>query len=220
MNPYIMRTGGLPDRVYMRVSGLSAADAQILAEHTVVVARSIAPKLSGVSSSRFEPVSGPGFFGVRWAQHRVWFQEVGAKAFTMRSLSGKTIPMWIDDPTGKTRQENPKAPTRITASGRNQVLIFRRAAKQGQRKIAVRDGVRVDVPASYPGAPGRIGARETMRPSTTRGRVGGQIARGNVGVRWRHPGLWARGFLNEALYRVAETNGLRGQVYASTGTVV
>jgi hypothetical protein len=117
----------------------------------------------------------------------VWFQERGISAFTMWSLAGKTIPMWVDDPSGSEREKNPRARTRITFSGKVQVLIFRKA--------------------TAPGAPGRISRREAGRPFTTAGRVAGAIARGNVGVKWRHPGLAPRRFLNHAMSVAARRGG-------------
>jgi hypothetical protein len=130
----------------------------------------------------------------------------------MYALAGKTIPMWVDDPTGTERQKNPKAKLRTTLSGKTQVLIFRRAAQLGQTKttrtkVAGQWQSRT-VPMSYPGAPGRIGRREAGRPLTTPGRTGGQVAMGNVGVRWRHPGLAPRKFLNRAMVTAAQENGI------------
>ena len=54
-----------------------------------------------------------------------------------------------------------------------------------------RNGVvmKVSVPVSYPEAPGRIVRREAPRPMTRPGAARWQVARGNVGVRWRHPGI-------------------------------
>lgn len=153
----------------------------------------------------------------------VWFQENGIKAFTMNNLQGKTIPMWIDDPTGQERGKNPKAKTRTTASGKTQVLIFRKAAVKGQRKTVTRRGPggvtrQVDVPMSYPGAPGRIGVREASKPHTTPGKVAGAIARGNSGVRWRHPGLSPRFFLNNALTMAAQNAGILPiRIYVTDG---
>lgn len=210
----------VPDRIYMVVKGLNYADARDLAHAAVLVAQHVSPKLSTASSGRFEPIWGDDYFGVRWVDRYVWSQERGIRAFTMRRLAGKTVPMWIDDPTGQLRRENPRAQTRLTASGRAQTLIFRRAAREGQRKTVVRDGVRVDVPASYPGAPGRIALREARRPWTSAGRVGGRIARGNVGVRWRHPGLTPRGFLRRGLMETAARHGIPpGPILASLGAV-
>jgi len=86
---------------------------------------------------------------------------------------------------------------------------------KGQRKVQYRTdrktGIKrivADKPASYPGAPGRIGVRESGRPNTTQGRVAGAVARGNSGVRWRHPGLAPRLFLNNALTLAAQRNGI------------
>jgi len=119
----------------------------------------------------------------------------------MRSLAGKTIPMWVNDPTGSEAAKNPRAKTRTTDDGRKQILIFRRAAPIGQRKTSVRmvNGLltRTSVPASYPGAPGRIAVNRSQGMIRRgdgidgEGRAG-QIATKNVGVRWRHPGLDAR----------------------------
>jgi hypothetical protein len=50
--------------------------------------------------------------------------------------------------------------------------------------------------------------REAARPWTTAGRAGGQIARGNIGVRWRHPGLAPRKFLNKGMVQAALENGI------------
>jgi hypothetical protein len=141
----------------------------------------------------------------------------------MHRLAGKVIPMWINDPSGKEQQANPKARTRLTQDGRRQVLIFRRAANPGQRKMVTRrvgsNEVQVSVPMSFPGAPGRIARREPAAPDTPLGRLGGQVARGNVGVRWRHPGTFARFFLREGLLQAAYTHGLEpgAIMYASDG---
>ena len=202
----------VPNRLVMVAQDLPAWRAQRAAKHAVVIARTLAPKLTGMSSRNFKPVYGPGYFGLGWQDDYVWFQAMGIKAFTMNSLAGKTIPMWIDDPTGQQQRDNPRAETRRTASGKTQVLIFRRAAHFGQRKTIVRNGIRTSVPMSYPGAPGRIALREAARPDTRAGKVGGQIAPGNVGVRWRHPGLasssfvhrgWGASFLHEGISRAA-----------------
>jgi hypothetical protein len=48
--------------------------------------------------------------------------------------------------------------------------------------------------------------------------VGGQIGAGNVGVRWRHPGLRSAQFLNSAIARSAfEAGFLIQTVYACDG---
>jgi hypothetical protein len=129
----------------------------------------------------------------------VWFQEQGIRAFTMWSLKGKVIPMWVDDPTGTEREKNPKAQTRVTLSGKTQILIFRRATN--------------------PGAPGRIAKREAPQPWTTAGRRPGAHARGNVGVKWRHPGLAPRKFLNHAVGAAARWGGIEPErIYAADRT--
>lgn len=202
-----------PDRLVMMVDGLGGPRARNMANTAVREARRVMPKLTGRSASRLFPLYGSGFFGLGWADQWVWFQEQGIRPFTMFSLAGKTIPMWVDDPTGTEREKNPRAQTRITLSGKTQVLIFRRAAMPGQRitkRRKVADGTWEDysAPASYPGAPGRIGKRETGRPMTAPGRIPGAIARGNVGVRWRHPGLAPRRFLNHAMSLAAMQGGI------------
>jgi hypothetical protein len=185
-----------PDRLIMRVEGLSGSRARTLANAAVREARRVMPKLSGHASSRLFPLYGAGYFGIGWQDSYVWFQEQGIRSFTMFALAGKTIPMWVDDPTGTEREKNPKAKTRMTLSGKVQVLIFRKA--------------------TAPGAPGRIAKRETSRPFTSQGRVAGAIAKGNVGVKWRHPGLAPRRFLNHAVSLAAEQGGIAPRrIYAA-----
>lgn len=202
-----------PTRIYMRINELHAAEAFYVAQSAVEYAQTIAPKATGGSSAKFIPIWGEGYFGISWSDAHVWYQEMGIRPFTMNNLAGKTIPMWIDDPYGELRRKNPKAETRDLGGGRIQVHIFRRAALKGQRKtVKRRRNGRievVEVPASYPGAPGRIANREAARPWTTEGRIGGAIARRNIGVRWRHPGLHARFFLREGLRRAAVLHGLQ-----------
>lgn len=209
------RLSDRPDRILMLVPGLRPNRAHYAAVLAVQECRRKMPKMSGLAAKRLQPLYGKGFFGILWQDSYVWFQDHGINPFTMWSLAGKTIPMWIDDPTGQERQKNPKAKTRTTASGKIQVLIFRKAAPQGQRirryRLDPLTGQRViyeDRPASYPGAPGRIGLRESGRPLTREGRQGGRIAPGNVGVRWRHPGLDGRGFLNNAMTLAAQWSGI------------
>lgn len=196
----------LPTQMWAAVPSLSEDDAVDPAFMAVEVARFMAPKLTGDSSASFIPLVGEGQFGIGWEQAHVWYQDQGTRPFTMTSLAGKTIPMWIDDPTGKERADNPKAKTRTTASGKTQVLIFRRAANIGQRKTVDRPpkGL-VNVPASYPGAPGRIAKRHVGKPDTMPGKIGGHIAAGNVGVRWRNPGLHGRHFLEFGLREAARS---------------
>jgi hypothetical protein len=201
-----------PDRAIMVVDGLSLNQSKWMAATAVIYARAHAPKLTGVSASRITPLYGREHFGIRWADDRVWFQNAGVNPFVMRSLAGKTIPMWIDDPRGTERQKNPKAKVRTTESGRVQVLIFRRAAQMGARKDVTRrtGGISqtVSVPQSYPGAPGRISIREAPQPYTTQGRVGGRIARGNAGLRWYFPGLTPRNFIQNALIQACNLEGI------------
>jgi hypothetical protein len=196
----------------MVIDGLSLHDAKWLANVAVIFARAHAPKLTGVSASRIEPLYGKEHFGLRWADDRVWFQNAGVNPFVMRALAGKTIPMWIDDPSGTERQKNPKAKVRVTESGRTQVLIFRKAAQLGARKTVARrrGGVttQVTVPQSYPGAPGRITIREAGAPYTSPGRQPGRIARGNVGLRWYFPGLSPRNFIQNGLVQACNAAGI------------
>lgn len=209
-----MRIAATPDRLIMLVNGIGAARARMIANAAVREARKRIPKMSGQAGSRLFPVYGRGFFGIGFLDSYVWFQENGIKPFTMTSLAGKTIPMWIDDPTGTERLKNPKAKTRVTVSGKTQVLIFRRAAQIGAtrtrtRRDRVTGAIRRDTtPASYPGAPGRISVREVGTPWTRQGKVGGRIAPGNVGVRWRHPGLAPKKFLNFSLTVAAQRYGV------------
>lgn len=205
--------GNLPDRLLMHVPGLNRGIARVTAWVASEYAKENAPKLSGASSERFVGVAGEDYFGVRWAHSYVWFQEAGINPFTMRSLAGKTIPMWVEDHDGEERRKNPRIQTRVTADGRTQVLIFRRAAQIGQRKMAWRrrggEMRRVSVPASYPGAPGRINRRRGAGEVDEQGgRIGGQIARRNVGVRWRHPGLDPKNFIYKAMIDAAREYGL------------
>ena len=204
-----------PDRVIMLVPGLSGKKARLVANEAVRIARRNAPKMSGEGARRLQPMYGDGWFGIYFPDRYMWFQDHGIRAFTMNSLEGKTIPMWIDDPTGQERAKNPKAKTRTTASGKTQVLIFRKAARKGQRIVRTRTDPKTrikriveDRPASYPGAPGRIGIRESGKPNTTVGRVAGAIAKGNSGVRWRHPGISPRLFLNNGMTVAAQHHGI------------
>lgn len=203
-----------PDRLIVVIPGLNPGKARTIALEATRMARMRMPKLTGRSARRIQPLYGKGFFGIYFGDPVIWYQENGIRPFTMNHLQGKTIPMWIDDPTGTERAKNPKAKTRTTASGKVQVLIFRKAAMKGQRKVVKRrdkvsgEMVQTSVPMSYPGAPGRIASREAPSPRTRGGRLGGQIARGNVGVRWRHPGLAPRKFMNSSLTLAAGNNGV------------
>ena len=208
----------VPDRFYMAIPGIPDADARLVAEEAVKIAVQTAPRLSGRSSRGFRPIWGEGFIGIYFPDKYVFFQDQGINPFTMRRLAGKTIPMWVNDPTGEEERKNPKAQKRVTADGRRQVLIFRKAAPIGSRKTVVRNGQEVDVPRSYPGAPGRISMRHPADTVIRGSRVGGRIAKGNVGVRWRHPGLGRRGFLGASLRLAAELHGWPpGPIRDSTG---
>lgn len=210
-----MRLSETPDRVLMLVPGLSGKRARVVANDAVKIARRNAPKMTGDGARRLQPLYGEGWFGIYFPDSYMWFQDHGIRPFTMKSLAGKTIPMWINDPTGEMRAKNPKAKTRTTESGQTQVLIFRKAALPGTRITKTRTDpkthikrVMEDRPASYPGAPGRISNRESGRPNTTAGRVAGAIAKGNGGVRWRHPGTAPRLFLNNGLTVAAQQHGI------------
>lgn len=208
----------------MIIEDLDEQSAQYLAINAVYAARQSMPRVTGATANRLRPVYGEGFFGIYFPDAWTWFQERGTKPFTMRSLAGKTIPMWVSDEDGQLRAKNSKIRVRTTEDGRVQVLIFRRAARIGQRKTVrrknpVTGAIEVTTTvASYPGAPGRIARRIPGMPNTPAGRVGGQIAAGNVGVRWRHPGLRAGQFLNSAIARSAFEAGLLIQtIYACDG---
>lgn len=208
-----MRLSERPDRLIVVVPGMRPGQSRRIALEATRLARQRSPKLTGNTARKLQPLYGRGFFGIYFGDPIAWYQENGIRPFTMRSLAGKTIPMWIDDPTGQERIKNPKAKVRVTASGKTQVLIFRRAAQFGQRKTVTRrtkggQETTVSVPMSYPGAPGRIGNREAGAPRTRGGKLGGQIAAGNVGVRWRHPGIAPRKFMNSALTLASGNNGV------------
>lgn len=221
--PQVLLTASTPDRIVMPVDGLEETDARNLAIDAVMRARLTMPRVTGGTASRLQPLSGEGFFGIWFPDAHTWFMEHGTKPFTMRSLAGKTIPMWITDADGSMRRDNPKAQVRTTEDGRTQVLIFRRAAPIGKRKLNRKiDKTTGQVttwtsPASYPGAPGRIGRRVPGAPWSGNLR-GGAIAAGNVGVRWRHPGIVAMNFLNSALAQAAFESGFIIQpVYVANG---
>lgn len=197
-----------PQSMIAKVHNLDHYIARQLANEAVIIARRNAPKLSGASAKRFTPYWGDGFYGIKWQDNFVWFQEQGIKPFTMKNLHG-TIPLWISDPTGTERTKNPKAKTRVTKSGVTQILIFRRVGNKGAQKSVLRNGIRQFIPnTNYPGAPGRISLREAGQPLTATGKVGGQISPGNVGVRWRHPGITARHFLAHGISEAASNRGI------------
>lgn len=195
----------------VEIPGLSYNDAAFYAQEAQYEARKRAPKLSGESAKRIYAVYDEGWFGLHWLDDHVWFQEAGIRPFTMNSLQGKVIPMWVSDDDHKLRTENPKIETKTTADGRTLVRIFRRAANKGERKIVRRRQggatIEVSVPRSYPGAPGRINRRHTETDRSL-GKVAGRIAPTNVGVRWRHPGLASKGFMFQSLMAVVRQNDL------------
>lgn len=198
-----VRAGYTPTRMFVLAPGLSKSQCRLLANQTIAEARKASPKLSGEGARTLRPYYAEGRFGIEWQRDYMWQQEVGISPFTMTKLAGKTIPMWIDDPTGSQAREYPKAPRRVTPTGRRQILIFRKAAKIGARK-EVRDkrtGRLKTVPASYPGAPGRIVRR---RPDGT---IVTHPPGGHQGVRWRHSGIEGRGFMQHALRLVADLIG-------------
>lgn len=203
-------TGGNngPDRLYVLIDGLDEHTAWLLARQAVRLAQRWSPKLTGRSSNNLQPYYGKGFFGIRWLDNYVWFNEAGTRPRVMKNLEGKTIPMWIDDPTGSERLKNPSAKTRVTESGKTQVLIFRRVAKIGARKQVRRKigGTyrMVDVPASYPGAPGRIAKRQHV---VYPGNHTGKVAVRNIGIRWYNPGIKPRHFMHYAVQVVAQASG-------------
>lgn len=212
--PQLQLGSGPPDRMVMRAPDVNDDEAKLLALDAVYRARTSMPRVSGRTANRLVPLSGEGWFGIYFPDPQVWFLEHGTAPRTMRSLAGKLIPMWVADADGSLRAKNPKIKVRRTQDGRTQVLIFRRAARIGERKQVRRRNKATGLMetvwtvASYPGAPGRINRRGD----------GGLIGRGNVGVRWRHPGLRALQYLNSALAETAwESNVPLTTVYATTG---
>ena len=190
-----------PDRmIYLMDEPIDLPYAESLSEAAVSAARDRLPKINGNLARSIQPVFGAKFWGIYFPDKIAWYLEQGTKPHTMRSLADKTIPMWVDDPDGsEAKKIGRKAKTRITEDGRSQVLIFRKAAPIGSRKWVIKNGRKVSVPRSYPGAPGRIGNPRSG---------GGRIASGNSGVRWRHPGIEPRGYLNSAMEDTVEIYGL------------
>ncbi len=200
-----------PDRYVILAPTLSGKDAYRLAQQAARMARNLAPKLTGQGARDIHPISGKGFFGLIMPPH-LWIQERGMPGRTMHELAGKVIPMWIDDPTGSEAAKEPRAQRRVTASGKRQILIFRRAAKKGERKpvrrkIAGQWTIRW-TNKHWPGAPGRIALREARKPYTTPGRTPGAVAPQNIGVWWHHPGISPRMFANHAMTTVALRRGI------------
>lgn len=205
VNRYTVVTGGqVPNRIAMGSDRRRGENRQ-MAQQAVRLARTLIPKMSGSAAKGLSPYWTESTFGIGWAHTYVWFQEAGIKPFTMSRLAGKTIPMWIDDPTGAEARKSPKAQQRTTVSGKHQILIFRKAALPGARKQVARRNARGgitgyrSVPRSYPGAPGRISHRFAS------GKIASTPTRAtpHVGVRWRFPGLDGRGFLQHSVQTVA-----------------
>jgi hypothetical protein len=181
-----IRIAAHPDRLIMIIPGMKGNQAHRIANNAVRRARQLCPKLTGNAARRLYPLYGAGYVGIGFPDHFLWYQEQGAHGFTMWSLQGKVIPMWVDDPAGleAARQKHPR--TRILPTGRQQTLIFRTASKVGR--------------------PGRISARTG----------GGKIATGNVGIKWRHPGLAPRLFMNRSLTQAVQEAGiLPVRIYAA-----
>lgn len=182
--PRDVASGQIPDGIIMNVPTTNLQLLKTLAGNAAESARAGAPKSSGKAAEGIEAIFGPGWFGIRWSHPYLWYQDQGTGPHTMRALRGKTIPMWVDDDGGSQTAKIPAKDrlkrARVTKDGRRQILIFRKATK--------------------PGAPGRIGKR-------TRG-PDGRIAKGNVGVKWRHPGLPHKGFLSAAV--VDSASAVRG----------
>lgn len=109
----------------MYISGLTPGDARVLSEKAQFYAFRRAPKLSGISSKDIATISGMGYFGLKWKHEYIWLQNRGFNSFTMNT-KGKTIPLWIDDPTGTELKKNPKSQIRIMGT-RKQILIIRKA---------------------------------------------------------------------------------------------
>jgi hypothetical protein len=129
----------VPDRLIAEVPSLPPRrSTRTLARQAERRARQACPKLSGAAAGRLEAIWGQGWIGVRFADPYIWYQEKGIRPFTMKSLAGKAVPMWLDDPDGSVLRDNPKAQTRTMAGGRRQTLIFRRATNPGARKITAR----------------------------------------------------------------------------------
>lgn len=200
----------IPHRAFMRMP--HDIPPQIImrtADRAANLAIGRAPRSSGSLVEGLDPYWGTGghqepFVGLQWIHDYTWYQEVGISPFTMRSLAGRTIPMWVDDDDGKERAKNPKIKTRVRKDGKLQVLVFRKVGVRGTYKRKVETdarGNRVErmVPENnYPGAPGRINRRagSTFEGDT---RKPGQITKGNVGVKWRHPGMAAKGFISTSI---------------------
>lgn len=174
-----------------------------LAESAVAMAREMVPRVTGASARRLRAVWGKRWYGIHDVSGNLRYGNRGTRPRVMRELENKTVPMWITDDDGSMTEKVPMHKrgemTRVTEDGRRQVKIFRKAAPIGSRKTVTRNGRQVSVPRSYPGAPGRINRRDDI----------GKIAGGNVGVRWRHPGIQGRDYVGDAILYVADSVGIR-----------
>jgi len=181
-----------PDGWIVVVQGLPQDVAARAADQAALLAREMAPKVSGRGALGLRPAFGEDWFGIFSRESYMQHVNNGTRPRVMTELAGKTIPMWLNDPDGSMTERIPLAKraqrTRTTADGRRQVLIFRKAAPIGSTRMVQRRGRMVMVPRHYPGAPGRRDVRT--------GRFGG--------VWWRHPGIHGRQFAEDALLMVAD----------------
>ncbi len=216
-----------PDRAFMVVDELPRANAYLLALEAVEEARKKMPKLSGRAADRLEPIYADNIFGILWQDSYVWYQDHGIRPFTMNNLQGKTIPMWINDPSGQLRQKNPKAKTRVTKDGRQQTLIFRKAPKQGggtQRysrnsKTGALE-LNTDKKGSSPTKAGRAKKDNLAGSLSEEGRKsGGKNGSGSSGMGWRYPGIAPKLFINNSITVTAQKNGiLPVRIYVTDAT--
>lgn len=174
------------------VPGVESRITHTMAVQSLLLAREMAPKVTGRGAAAMRARSGEGWYGILVNSYMVHANR-GTKPRVMRNLAGKgPIPMWINDPDGRMTAKIPshkrQGRVRITEDGRAQVKIFRMVPPLGSRKNVVRGGRVVSVPRHYPGAPGRVD------PKT--GRFGG--------VWWRHPGIHGREFVEDAILLTAE----------------
>lgn len=193
----------------MGVPGMGIGDAEQVALRAVELSIRYMPRVTGASARGLSHIYGSEWFGVEWSSDSLGFQETGIRPFTMRNLAGKTVPMWVKDRDLKLRTANPKIKTRTREdTGETEVLIFRKAAEFGERKDVWRmvngQMQQVSVPRSYPGAPGRIAVNRSQGKLRD---ADGRISRGNVGVRWRHPGLDPGRFLARGMLEAANEHG-------------
>jgi hypothetical protein len=88
-----------PDRMVMTLDDEYGIDlTENLADYAVEAAKRNMPKITGSLSMTLRPVFGTSHWGIYFPDKRAWYLEMGTNPFTMNSLAGKTIPMWVDDP--------------------------------------------------------------------------------------------------------------------------